>query len=80
MRFVWSEHPTIDDANRLVFEVTADGTSVHVCIAEDAEEELGLPVCKAMAERRLHDGSITGLLPKVLLIRALDFSAPRRRS
>jgi hypothetical protein len=42
MQIVWSEHPTIDDANRLVFEVRVNGTRVKVYIAEDVEEERGL--------------------------------------
>lgn len=78
MRFVWSEHPAIDRRNGLVFEVTVDGTHVQVHISEDAEEERGLPVCKAMAERRLLDASIKGALPRSLRIAATDFSLKRR--
>jgi hypothetical protein len=36
MQVVWSEHPRIDDANSLVFDVSVDGTPVMVHITEEA--------------------------------------------
>jgi hypothetical protein len=80
MQFVWSEYPQIDDANRVVFAVTVDGTLVNVYIAQDAEDERGLALCKAMAERRLHAAKTKGWLPRTLHIEAADFSLNRGRS
>jgi len=75
MKIVWPDHPAIDPANSLVFDVTVDGTPVKVYITEEAEEERGLPVCKAFAERRLRHGSIKGRLPRAIQVRASDFSS-----
>jgi hypothetical protein len=73
MQMIWSEHPSIDDANSLVFNVTVEGTKIVVHITEEAEEDKGLPVCKAMAERRIRDAITKGKLPKRLYVKATDF-------
>jgi hypothetical protein len=75
MKIVWPDHPAIDRANSLVFDVKVDGIAVKVYITEEAEEERGLPVCKAFAERRLRHRSIKGRLPQAIHVRASDFSS-----
>lgn len=73
MQLIWSEPPSIDDANSLVFHVTVDGTKILVHITEEAEEDKGLAVCKAMAERRIRDAVTKGKPPKRLYVKTTDF-------
>jgi hypothetical protein len=69
----WSHHPRVDESNCVVFDVKVKGVLVIVIISEEAEEERGLPLCKALAERRLHHASIKGMLPQRLYVRTTDF-------
>jgi hypothetical protein len=73
MQVTWSEHPSINDANGLVFQVTVNGARLTVHISEEAEEDRGLVLCKAMAERRIRDAVTKGKLRQTLYVTARDF-------
>lgn len=70
---VWTGKQTTDhETFSIVLQADVDGSSVSVYVSQEAMDDMGVEVCKRIAERKIADAAQSGAPPRRVTVSTQD--------